>query len=117
MSLKREFPHMHATALVDDYAGEATTRAPITRLRLDRYTNLRCRHFAHRRSRLATLRRISALAIGDGLPTDIVGAAMQGFDAIFVAGGIHAGEPFPEDFAEQNGLGDWQPIAIVNSLG
>ena len=56
------------------------------------------------------------LAIGDGLPTDIVGAASQGFDAIFVAGGIHAGEPFPEDFAEQNGLGDWQPIAVVESL-
>ena len=56
------------------------------------------------------------LAIGDGLPTDIVGAARQGFDAVFVAGGIHAGEPFPEDFAEQNGLGDWQPIAVVESL-
>ena len=60
---------------------------------------------------------IEVLAIGDGLPTDIVGAARQGFDAVFVAGGIHAGEPFPEDFAEQNGLGDWQPIAVVESLG
>lgn len=57
------------------------------------------------------------LAIGDGLPTDIVGAARQGFDAIFVAGGIHAGEPFPEDFAEQNGLGEWQPVAVVKSIG
>jgi HAD superfamily hydrolase (TIGR01459 family) len=57
------------------------------------------------------------LAIGDGLSTDIVGAAKQGFDAIFVAGGIHAGEPFPEDFGERNGLGDWQPIAVVESIG
>lgn len=56
------------------------------------------------------------LAIGDGLPTDIVGAARQGFDAVFVSGGIHAGEPFPEDFARQNGLGDWEPIAVVESL-
>jgi len=56
------------------------------------------------------------LAIGDGLPTDIVGAAKQGFDAVFVAGGIHAGEPFPENFAEENGLGDWEPFAVVESL-
>jgi len=32
------------------------------------------------------------LAIGDGLPTDIKGAADNGFDAYFVAGGIHASE-------------------------
>jgi HAD superfamily hydrolase (TIGR01459 family) len=56
------------------------------------------------------------LAIGDGLPTDIVGAAKQGFEAIFVAGGIHAGEPFPEDFAEQNGLGNWRPFAVVETI-
>ena len=28
--------------------------------------------------------------MGDGLPTDIRGAAENGFDAYFVAGGIHA---------------------------
>ncbi|HDZ82382.1 MAG TPA: TIGR01459 family HAD-type hydrolase [Roseobacter sp.] len=32
------------------------------------------------------------LAIGDGLATDIKGAADNGFDAYFVAGGIHASE-------------------------
>ena len=32
------------------------------------------------------------LAIGDGLATDITGAANNGFDAYFVAGGIHARE-------------------------
>jgi HAD superfamily hydrolase (TIGR01459 family) len=56
------------------------------------------------------------LAVGDGLQTDILGAARMGFDAVFVAGGIHAGEPFPEDFARRNGLGDWQPVAVVDGL-
>ena len=57
------------------------------------------------------------LAIGDGLHTDILGAARMGFDCVFVTGGIHAGEPFPPDFGRQNGLGDWQPVAVVDSLG
>lgn len=50
------------------------------------------------------------LAIGDGLKTDIAGAAAYGIDAIYVAGGIHAGEEvsFPEG---------WQPIGTVPSLG
>ena len=56
------------------------------------------------------------LAIGDGLQTDILGAARMGFDAVFVAGGIHAGEPFPDDFAERNGLGEWEPLAVVDGL-
>lgn len=56
------------------------------------------------------------LAVGDGLQTDILGAARMGFDTVFVAGGIHAGEPFPEDFATRNGLGDWRPVAVVGGL-
>jgi ribonucleotide monophosphatase NagD (HAD superfamily) len=56
------------------------------------------------------------LAIGDGLQTDIYGAARMGFDAVFVTGGIHGGKPFPEDFASANDLGDWKPIAVVESL-
>jgi HAD superfamily hydrolase (TIGR01459 family) len=56
------------------------------------------------------------LAVGDGLQTDILGAARMGFDTVFVTGGIHAGEPFPEDFAARNGLGDWQPVAVVDGL-
>jgi HAD superfamily hydrolase (TIGR01459 family) len=56
------------------------------------------------------------LAVGDALQTDILGAARMGFDAIFVAGGIHAGEPFPADFAARYGLDDWQPIAVVDGL-
>jgi HAD superfamily hydrolase (TIGR01459 family) len=60
--------------------------------------------------------RGSVLAIGDALDTDMLGAARMGFDCVFVAGGIHRGEPFPEDFGPANGLGEWQPVAIVDGL-
>lgn len=60
--------------------------------------------------------RDEVLAVGDGLQTDILGAARFGIDAIFVTGGIHAGEPFPEAFAAEYGLGDWRPVAVVRSL-
>lgn len=56
------------------------------------------------------------LAIGDGLQTDMLGAAQMGFDAIFVTGGISEGQPFPEGFATANGLDDWVPVAVVGSL-
>lgn len=56
------------------------------------------------------------LAIGDGLPTDILGAAKYGIDAIYVSHGIHAGEPVPPDFAPRHGLGAWHPIMTVESL-
>ena len=56
------------------------------------------------------------LAIGDGLQTDILGAALMDFDAVFVAGGIHAGEPFPSEFGTERGLGNWAPVAVVDSL-
>lgn len=56
------------------------------------------------------------LAVGDGLQTDILGAARMGIDAVFVAGGIHAGERFPEDFGALNGLAGWKPVAVVQGL-
>ena len=56
------------------------------------------------------------LAVGDGLLTDVLGAARMGFDTVFVSGGIHAGEPFPHDFAVSHGLGDWEPVAVVDGL-
>ena len=56
------------------------------------------------------------IAVGDGLQTDILGAARQGIDTIFVTSGIHRGEPFPEDFAAEYGLGEWQPVAVVDGL-
>jgi HAD superfamily hydrolase (TIGR01459 family) len=58
----------------------------------------------------------SVLAIGDGLRTDMLGAARMGFDAIFVSGGIHAGDTFPADFGAQYEVGDWVPIAVVEGL-
>jgi HAD superfamily hydrolase (TIGR01459 family) len=58
----------------------------------------------------------AVLAVGDGLQTDILGAARMGFDAVFVTGGISEGEPFPADFGAKYGLGDWQPVAVVDSL-
>lgn len=56
------------------------------------------------------------LAVGDGLCTDMLGAARMGFDAVYVSGGIHGHEPFPTNFAAANGLGDWRPIATVSGL-
>ncbi|WP_338504108.1 HAD hydrolase-like protein [Sphingomonas kaistensis] len=52
----------------------------------------------------------AVLAIGDGLQTDMAGAAAFGIDAVFVAGGIHAGEDarFPDG---------WAPVATVPGLG
>jgi HAD superfamily hydrolase (TIGR01459 family) len=60
--------------------------------------------------------REAVLVVGDALVTDMLGAATQGFDAIFVQSGIHASEPFPAGFASQYGLGDWSPVAVVDSL-
>jgi len=71
------------------------------------------RHALHRAQEPSA---VEVLAIGDGLRTDILGAARMGFDAVFVSGGIHSGEPFPEDFGVQNGLGDWHPVAVVDGL-
>ena len=44
--------------------------------------------------------RGAVLAVGDGLQTDMAGAAAYGIDAVFIAGGIHAGEEprFPADW-------------------
>jgi HAD superfamily hydrolase (TIGR01459 family) len=57
------------------------------------------------------------LAIGDGLQTDMLGAARYGIDAVYVSHGVHAGEPVPADFAARHGLGDWAPVLTVSGLG
>ena len=56
------------------------------------------------------------LAIGDGLTTDVLGAARMGFDCVYVTGGISQGEAIPADFAATYDLGNWQPVAVVNGL-
>ena len=54
--------------------------------------------------------KAAVLAVGDGLQTDMAGAAAFGIDGLFVSGGIHAGEEvrFPDG---------WQPIGSVPGLG
>ncbi len=58
----------------------------------------------------------AVLVVGDALVTDMLGAARQGFEAVFVQGGIHGGEPFPAGFASQYSLDGWSPVAVVDSL-
>jgi HAD superfamily hydrolase (TIGR01459 family) len=54
--------------------------------------------------------RARVLAIGDGLHTDLAGAAAHGFDALFVAGGVHAAE-----ILDSSGAID--EVALRNLLG
>jgi HAD superfamily hydrolase (TIGR01459 family) len=58
----------------------------------------------------------SVLVVGDSFRTDMLGAAAMGFDAVFVSGGIHGRAASPSDLAREHGLGDWMPIAVVDSL-
>jgi HAD superfamily hydrolase (TIGR01459 family) len=62
------------------YAGKP--HAPIYDLSLARAAEIRG----------SAVARSRVLAIGDGVRTDLAGAVRQGFDCIFVAGGIHAAE-------------------------
>jgi HAD superfamily hydrolase (TIGR01459 family) len=54
------------------------------------------------------LSKSSILVVGDGLLTDIKGAVQNGFDAYFVAGGIHSNElgemQIPENLVRASGL-------------
>jgi len=56
------------------------------------------------------------LAIGDGLNTDMLGAARMVFDCVYVTGGIAQGAAIPADFASSNGIGGWRPVAVVDGL-
>jgi len=60
--------------------------------------------------------REAVLAVGDSLVTDMLGAAREGYDAVFIQGGIHAGEDFPAGFATEYGLAPWVPVAVVKTL-
>ncbi|MGI8930768.1 MAG: TIGR01459 family HAD-type hydrolase [Sphingomicrobium sp.] len=73
--------------------------------------------YDHARALAGNPPREAILAIGDSLATDMLGAARYGIDAVYVASGIHAGEPIPADFAARNGLGDWQPFKTIAGLG
>ena len=51
-----------------------------------------------------TIDRSQILAIGDGMPTDIKGAADFGIDALYISAGIHAAEYGPADQPDHEAL-------------
>ena len=53
----------------------------------------------------------AAVGVGDGLHTDVLGAARYGIDCVYVTGGIHAGEAYPDDLTP-----GWRPLLSVNGL-
>jgi len=55
--------------------------------------------------------RDQVIAVGDGLHTDVLGAARYGIDCVYVAGGIHAGEEYPHDLTP-----GWRPALVVDHL-
>jgi ribonucleotide monophosphatase NagD (HAD superfamily) len=66
--------------------------------------------------------RSQVLAIGDGMMTDVKGAADNGFDVLYVSGGIHARDygdasrPDPAKlglFLERHG---YRPVAVMVRL-
>jgi HAD superfamily hydrolase (TIGR01459 family) len=61
--------------------------------------------------------REQVLAIGDGLVTDVLGAARNGLACLYVTGGISRGDGFPPGFAAEHGLGGWRPIGVVPTIG
>ena len=72
--------------------------------------------YDHARALSGNPPRQAMLAIGDSFATDMLGAARYGIDAVYVASGIHAGDPIPTDFASRNGLDDWRPLMTVAGL-
>jgi HAD superfamily hydrolase (TIGR01459 family) len=68
------------------------------------------------------LARSEVLAIGDGMMTDVKGGADNGFDVLYVSGGIHArdyGEPLapdPAQLAAFLGKHGYDPVATMPRL-
>jgi HAD superfamily hydrolase (TIGR01459 family) len=60
-----------------------------------------------------TFKKERILAIGDGLPTDIKGAANFGLDALFVTAGIHAGEYGDQETPDDAKVGKF--LAVNNA--
>jgi HAD superfamily hydrolase (TIGR01459 family) len=64
----------------------------------------------------------NALAIGDGMLTDVKGAAQNGVDVLYVAAGIHAREygdghdPDPVKLAAFLDKHGYPPVAVINRL-
>ena len=75
------------------------------------------------RIRGSAVERARVLAIGDGIRTDLLGAVAQGFDTLFVFGGIHAvevlderGEPVAERLAHLFAEAGAWPAAVIKRL-
>jgi len=75
------------------------------------------------RIRGSVVARERVLAIGDGVRTDLLGAVAQGFDTLFVFGGIHAvdvlderGEPVAERLAHLFAEAGAWPAAVIRRL-
>ena len=66
--------------------------------------------------------KTQALAIGDGILTDIKGAADNGIDVLFVSGGIHAAEYGPAHMPDAAGIAaflekhGYSPVAVIPRL-
>jgi HAD superfamily hydrolase (TIGR01450 family) len=66
--------------------------------------------------------RREMLAIGDGMMTDVKGASDNGFDVLYVSGGIHArdyGDPLRPDPARLTGFLEkhgYKPVAVIPRL-
>lgn len=58
----------------------------------------------------------SILAIGDGMPTDILGAEKYGLDALYVSAGIHAGEYGEADNPDHLGVLDFLAESRANPI-
>jgi HAD superfamily hydrolase (TIGR01459 family) len=69
-----------------------------------------------------TIAASDALAIGDGVLTDVKGAESNGIDVLYVSGGIHAGEygdpqdPNSEKLAAFLGTHGHHPVAVIPRL-
>jgi HAD superfamily hydrolase (TIGR01459 family) len=63
------------------------------------------------------------LVIGDAVRTDLAGARLMGFDALFIAGGIHRDETIRDGAVDKDGLAQVlaglpvQPVAAMAALG
>lgn len=91
------------------YAGKPY--APIYELAMARLNALRAN------MGLASLDRSAVLCIGDGVKTDMPGAFKAGFDALFIASGLHVGGGLDASKLDELFAGaDGQPVAAMQAL-
>jgi HAD superfamily hydrolase (TIGR01450 family) len=60
--------------------------------------------------------RDQVVAVGDGLHTDVLGAARAGIACVYLTGGISRGQGVPPGFNAAHGLGDWTPLIVASGL-